>query len=107
MEEECCEVFKKIGIVFEREKKFKWLKHKKSLFLDFYLPDYNIAIECQGKQHFNEVASWGGKEGLEERKERDKSKLNSCKENGVRLEYIYYDDNVEERIKEILKWGNQ
>lgn len=38
-----------MNIKYERYKKFSWLKKQN---LDFYLPDYNIAIECQGIQHF-------------------------------------------------------
>ena len=41
---------------------FEWLKYKNNLYLDFYLPDYNIAIECQGEQHFEPVEHFGGKE---------------------------------------------
>lgn len=91
----------------KEKKKIDWLKHKKTLFLDFYLPEYNIAVECQGKQHFEEISSWGGKEGLEERKNRDEAKLKSCEKNGVKLEYICFNDNIEKRIKEILKWDSQ
>lgn len=40
------------NIKFEREKKFDWLNNQR---LDFYLPDYNIAIECQGEFHFQPI----------------------------------------------------
>ena len=36
-------------IKFEYQKRFDWLGKQS---LDFYLPDYRIAIECQGSQHF-------------------------------------------------------
>ena len=32
---------------------FKWLKKQR---LDFYLPKYNVAIECQGEQHYFPVS---------------------------------------------------
>ena len=35
-------------IEFEQEKGFPWLIYSKKMFLDFFLPDYGIAIECQG-----------------------------------------------------------
>lgn len=41
---------------------------------DFYLPDKNIFIEYDGKQHFVAVPHWGGEEGLRDRKRRDKDK---------------------------------
>jgi len=37
------------NIRFEKEKKFEWLKYESYLRLDFYLPDFNIAIECHGE----------------------------------------------------------
>lgn len=50
------------GIRFEQEKGFDWPKHKKRPFLDFCLPDYNMAIGCQGGQHFMPVEMFGGEE---------------------------------------------
>ena len=35
MEEECCKIFKKLGVLLEREKKIDWLKHKKLCFWIF------------------------------------------------------------------------
>ena len=43
------------NIQYIQQKTFYWLKKEKNLYLDFYLPDYNIAIECQGEQHFKPV----------------------------------------------------
>ena len=56
--------------------------------LDFYLPDYNIAIECQGEQHFKENIIFGGKNEFIKRIERDKIKKEICEKNGVKL--LYY-----------------
>ena len=67
----------------------KFLMNKKShQSLDFYLPDYHIAIECQGAQHYTEVAEWGGKNGLTHRIELDNNKLAQCKNNGIDI--VYY-----------------
>ena len=43
------------NIKYEWQFKTKWLGRQS---LDFYLPEYNLAIECQGKQHFG-VGGWG------------------------------------------------
>ena len=40
------------NIVFEHRKHFEWLGQQ---HLDFYLPEFNIAIECQGEQHYEPV----------------------------------------------------
>ena len=71
--------------------KFEWLG---SLSLDFYLPKYNIAIECQGGQHFQPIAHFGGEKEFEIIRERDIRKYNLCNEKGIKI--IYYsniDDN--------------
>lgn len=69
--------------------------------LDFYFPFYNIAIECQGEQHF--VGWHKKKESLEYIKRLDARKKQLCKENGVKLHYINYDDDVETKLEKILK----
>jgi len=61
--------------------------------IDFYLPDYNIGIECQGIQHFEPVDFAGkGKEWARNlfsyAKEHDKEKYNICKSNGIDIIYF-------------------
>ncbi len=75
----------KNNIKFEQQKRFKWLGLQS---LDFYLPDYNIAIECQGEQHFNKIDFFGGESALMKTIKRDKRKFLKCKENGIKI--IYY-----------------
>ena len=80
-----------------------WLKNGKGQkSIDFYLPDYNIAIECQGKQHFEPINWFGGIETLKGIQERDKLKKELCKKNNLPLYYINYNDNVEEKMNKIL-----
>ena len=63
-----------------------WLKNGLSQqSLDFYLFDYNIAIECQGEQHFLPRDYF---KGLEYNIKRDISKNIACEENNVKLLYI-------------------
>ena len=56
--------------------------------LDFFLPDYNLAIECQGEQHFKPMEYFGGEEEYEKRALLDKIKKSYCEENGIKL--LYY-----------------
>lgn len=65
--------------------KFKWLGLQS---LDFYLPEYNLAIECQGEQHFRCGGNIFTEEKLIRTKDSDKRKLNKCKEHGIRI--LYY-----------------
>jgi len=80
-------ILNKYEIEYEREKKFEWLKHKSYLRLDFYIPKYNMAIECQGKQHFLEGCFTNG-ETLDEIQKRDYIKQSLCEENGIKLIYF-------------------
>jgi hypothetical protein len=43
-----------LGVKYERQKTFPNLKRKLKLRFDFYLPEYNAAIECNGEQHYKE-----------------------------------------------------
>lgn len=115
LEEEVKNVLDEFGIFYEREKKFEWLKDKSNLRIDFYLPKYNIAIECQGKQHFLTGCTFSNnqKETLNEVKERDEIKLSLCKEHGIKVLYYTKVKNVpiidavrsrKQLIKEILKY---
>lgn len=69
--------------------------------MDFYLPTYNTAIECQGKQHFESVEYFGGIEEFEKRKLRDKIKFQECIDNNVRL--LYYADYDYDFPYEVIK----
>lgn len=88
MEENIHLMLNENNIVHDRQKTFEWLKHKRHLFLDFYLPDYKIAIEVQGEQHFTPIERFGGKEYYELQKVRDSIKEKLCNENDIKLFYI-------------------
>lgn len=79
------------GIVFETQKRFNWLGFQS---LDFYLPDYNIAIECQGEQHFSLVELFGGDDGFKTRITLDIKKNKHCLNNGVKILYVVGDDTL-------------
>jgi hypothetical protein len=66
-------------------KTFEWLGKQR---LDFYLPEYNIAIECQGGQHFKPIDLFGGEKGFIKTLALDMEKRKKCKENNVKL--LYY-----------------
>lgn len=92
-----------------RERKIPWLE---GLELDFYLLENNIAIECQGIQHFDPIDIFGGEEKFKYIIENDNRKRKLCEENGVKLlyysnlgiEYPYFVfENKEELLKEIIK----
>ena len=60
-------------------------------------------IEYQGDIHFvYKNIGWNTKESFEERIKRDKAKFNYCKEHNIKLFYITYKDDIEEKLQEIL-----
>lgn len=78
------EMLKSNNIHFEAQKQFPWLGKQT---LDFYLPEYNIAIECQGEQHFHPVSIYKGEEGFQITRERDLRKYQKCLNNNVKVLY--------------------
>lgn len=111
LEEDICSFLTEHSISFQEQKKFPWLKHKKALSLDFYLPSRKIAIECQGEQHFSKTRHLTKSDkSFEEDKYRDKIKKDLCEKNGIKVIYYSYkkysDDvitNKEELLTEINK----
>ena len=80
------------NIIYEKQKTFDLLLNKRNLKIDFYLPQYNIAIECQGRQHF-EAIHWIKNEEKRQKqfeltKQRDLKKFNYCNENGINIIYF-------------------
>ena len=67
---------------------------KGSMSYDVYICGLKIAIEYQGKQHFEPVEYFGGKEHYDKQIERDKLKLQLSEANGVKLIYINYWEDV-------------
>ena len=60
------------------------------LRFDFYLPDYNLLIECQGVQHREWREGWISKEDFEKQLEHDKRKREYAKEHNINLLEIWY-----------------
>ena len=93
------------NISYVREQTFEWLKYKGHyLYLDFYIPTKNIAIECQGIQHYMplrySMMTQDEADILYElRLLRDAAKRDLCRTNNVNLLY-YTNKNIFE------KWAN-
>ena len=104
LEEEVYMLLKKESFNIERQKKFNWLGLQS---LDFYLPEYNIAIECQGIQHFDAVKNWGGNKKLVHQRELDKNKKLLCEEHNIKLLYFTHEDHDSFLDKHLIKSTNE
>ena len=103
LENEIRELLNENNIKFEEQKKFDWLGKQS---LDFFITDKNIAIECQGEQHFQPIEHFGGEIIFEAQKERDKRKLDLCTNHRIKLLYFAknkINDEVITNKDELLK----
>lgn len=103
LEDEIEKLLNENNIEFEKEKSFDWLKNKEKLYLDFYISFLDLAIECQGIQHFKSVNHFGGEEYFKVLQERDKIKYNLCKEHNINIIYIISDE-TNYRIKDFSNY---
>jgi len=62
-------------------------KTGKELEIDIYYPDYKLAFEFQGEEHYN-VTDFADSSLVEEIKRRDAIKEKFCKENSILLEVV-------------------
>ena len=70
-----------------------------------YISELKVAIEYQGKQHFEPVVFFGGEESYKKTVERDKIKQELSRKNGVKMVYINYWEEItpqliRERVEE-------
>ena len=94
---------KRRNIEFMKDgKPFEWLGH---LELDFYIPSLNVAIECQGIQHYQPRERFGGENGFAIQVARDERKKSLCQSHNVPLYFISYKEwkNIPTIIDTILK----
>lgn len=88
------------NINFEAQKKV-YIESTLNLF-DFYLPEYHLYIEYDGKQHFIPIKRWGGEPGLKRRMIKDELKNRYVDECGEKILRIPYTASTTESIIEYL-----
>lgn len=78
------------------------LRYNGHLHFDFWLPKYRIAIEYDGRQHFEPVNFFGGKKGFRLEKKRDHLKNRYCKKHHIKLIRIAYNQSIKKVLDEKL-----
>lgn len=91
----------KINYVYD--KSLKDCISSSKLRFDFHLPDYNICIEFDGKQHFEPCVIFGGEEEFKKTQIRDRIKNEWCEVNEINLIRLNYKQN-ESEIQNILNY---
>lgn len=94
------------NIEFIYQYKIKWLGKQS---IDFFLPQYNIAIECQGKQHFG-FGGWTNDFDFDKLYELDCKKYNLITEHNIKIIYVsekkYINTNKEIYKEKIITTKN-
>uniref|UniRef100_A0AAU6MXH1 Homing endonuclease n=1 Tax=Staphylococcus phage 184DA TaxID=3110532 RepID=A0AAU6MXH1_9CAUD len=81
-------ILKANNIKYETQKRMEGCENLLPLPFDFYLTDYNILVEIQGIQHYQEKSGFSNSESFDIIKKRDKIKLDFCKDNNIKIIYI-------------------
>lgn len=101
-----------LNINFISQKSFQDLRNDSNnlLFVDFYLPDYNVIIEYQGKQHYTykNGKGWNNKQNFMKTQKHDNIKRQYCLKHNIRLIEIPYTDfdKINEKYILYLLEGN-
>lgn len=112
--------FKIQQILEQKQIKFKTQFYGPNWYLSSgYHPHYDFAVfkeekllfllEFHGLQHehyHSNTKSWNNKENFEQTQRRDREKILIAKENKIPLYTIWYKDNLEEKLEEILRKEN-
>lgn len=102
----CIDFLNDANVSYELEKTFDWLKYKRKMYIDIFLPGYNVAIEYDGKQHFlsENSSSIFAKNSILQ-KERDKEKTRLLEEHGISLLRISKTDQneIKKELREFLE----
>jgi len=77
------ELLSSVGLDFEEQKTIDGIHHILSLTIDFYLEDKRLVIECDGEQHYK--IKRGGSSEFKKTLERDRSKFQKCRDQGIEL----------------------
>lgn len=85
-----------------RQKTFPKCKYKRLLKFDFYLPDLEVLIEFDGKQHDGAIEYFGGETALEETRKKDQIKDNFAAKTGRIMWRIKHNENIEERMEALF-----
>lgn len=91
-------LFKILDKIFNENIRIKHYRQDvlEGLEIDYYISDLRIGIEFQGKQHFEPIEHFGGKEAYKKQIERDNMKKEICEKLGIKLLFVNYYDVIEE-----------
>lgn len=83
-------LYKEFNVIYQHRPFFLRSSIGGQLSYDVYISGLNIAIEYQGKQHFEPIDFFGGEASYKKTVKRDKEKLTLSNQNNIKLIYINY-----------------
>lgn len=102
-EKNICNFLTDRGVKYIQEKIFNGCTNISNLRFDFYLPDYNLCIEYNGRQHYEPIEYFGGESYLQKVIINDKLKIDYCKSKNIELVVIKYDENILTELSKYFK----
>lgn len=116
-EQKIMQILQENNIPFEKQKTFNtclFPDTKVHAKFDFYLPDFNILIEYDGIQHYQENFGWNTQQSFKQLQNRDLFKSEWCKNNNIlliRIPYFDFDkinfNYIKEKIDENISLGHE
>jgi very-short-patch-repair endonuclease len=98
-------VYKFIRDKFINDKVYYQYRNKEilgNLTFDVFIENKKIAIEYQGRQHYEPINRFGGLKSFEKTKARDKLKQDLSLKNGIKILYVSFDNKVKKYDKSII-----
>ena len=90
------------GIAYLFDETVSDCRNSLPLRFDFVLTGRNIHIEHQGIQHYEEGSIGFFEQDKQVRQQRDQIKREYCREHGIRLIEIRYDEDIDQRLSKEL-----
>eukprot|EP01124_Arcella_intermedia_P023309 TRINITY_DN3682_c0_g2_i1.p1 TRINITY_DN3682_c0_g2~~TRINITY_DN3682_c0_g2_i1.p1 ORF type:complete len:341 (+),score=69.65 TRINITY_DN3682_c0_g2_i1:29-1051(+) len=96
-----CELFPTVSVIEDfHHPTIKFPRSQISIELDIWIPSFNLAFEFQGQHHYQEIPLFGPSSLYQE---RDRTKLELCKENCISLVVVPFDWNGEkDSLRELI-----
>lgn len=88
-------IFPKYRILYQHSPLYLTSSNGGRMSYDIYISEKKIAIEYQGRQHFEPIEFFGGKKSYLETINRDKEKLSLSEAQGVSVVYFNYWEKID------------
>ncbi|MGT2615048.1 hypothetical protein [Clostridium perfringens] len=91
-------LYKDFNVIYQHRPFFLRSSMGGQMSYDVYISGLNIAIEYQGKQHFEPIEYFGGEIAYQNTIKRDKEKLFLSNKNNIKLIYINYWETITPKL---------